>query len=67
MLTLDTCNLSHIQHKIIISPNSLPVFEEDGFPSQLCDGIKTQHGVTFLWCIRLRFHFDLGVRPYGWI
>jgi len=40
----------------------VPVFEDDGFPSELCDGIKAQHGVTFVGRDRLWLHF-----PWAWI
>ena len=49
---------------LIIFFHSLPVFEEDGFPSQLRDGIKAQHGVTSLRCVRFGLHFPVGIGPY---
>lgn len=35
---------------------TVPVFKDEGLPSQLCHGIKTQHGVTFVWCNGPRLH-----------
>ncbi len=46
---------------------TVPVFEDDGFPSELCDSIESQRGVTFVWRVGLWLHFLwVRVRACDW-